>query len=81
MQPTSDRDRPKISHVVIYSKGLAVNIMLLSFLNVNVCKANLIHIALIVVNVNLGEFRCVYFLLNVSNILCATIIRLSRRLS
>ena len=52
MQPTSDRDRPKIiSHVVICSKDLAVNIMLLSFINVNVCKANLIHIALIVVNV------------------------------
>ena len=56
MQPTSDRDRPKISHVVICSKGLAVNIMLLSFINVNVCKANLIHIALLVVNVISREF-------------------------
>ena len=46
----------KISHVVICSKGLAVNIMLLSFINVNVYKANLIHIALIVVNVISREF-------------------------
>ena len=54
MQPRSAQDKP--CRYMQQGFGSKYNVNLLSFINVNVCKANLIHIALIVVNVISREF-------------------------